>query len=312
MICVNSAPLTLPAVEKLTGLSREVLRKWELRYHFPQPVRGERGERRYSFADVHRLQLVGQLIACGMRPGRLVPLSVAQLQALLAARDSVAPPLPDALGLPQQVQSLLTRLSPATDAGALTQWFESLLAQSGLAWFVANLLPAFNQAVGDAWQAGRLGVHAEHLYTETLRQVVTSAVPTAAGKAALPRILLTTPPTELHSLGLLALHAQLRLCGADAINLGTEMPVAEVLAAVQGLQAAVVAVSVSACLDGQLAMAYLQTLRRALPAGCALWLGGQGCVALSNELRQDCEVFVDTPSAVLRWQQMVSAALAST
>ncbi len=99
---------------------------------------------------------------------------------------------------------------------------------------MANLLPAFNQTVGDAWQSGRLGVHAEHLYTETLRQVVTSAVPTAAGKAALPRILLTTPPTELHSLGLLALHARLRLRGADAINLGTEMPVAEVRAAVQG------------------------------------------------------------------------------
>ncbi|HOE41205.1 MAG TPA: MerR family transcriptional regulator [Rhodoferax sp.] len=74
MICVKSAPLTLPAIEELTGLSREVLRKWELRSHFHQPARGERGERRYSFADAHRLQLVGQLIACGMRPGRLVPL----------------------------------------------------------------------------------------------------------------------------------------------------------------------------------------------------------------------------------------------
>ncbi|HOE41203.1 MAG TPA: hypothetical protein PLB25_06190 [Rhodoferax sp.] len=82
----------------------------------------------------------------------------------------------------------------------------------------------------------------------------------------------------------------------------------------RGLQAAVAAVaavSFSACLDGQLVMAYLQTLKRALPAGCALWLGGQGCVDLSNDLRQGCAVFVDTPSAVLGWQQMGSAALAS-
>ncbi|HOE41204.1 MAG TPA: hypothetical protein PLB25_06195 [Rhodoferax sp.] len=40
--------------------------------------------------------------------------------------------MPDTLGLPQKVQSLLTKLSLVTDAGALTQWFESLLAQSGL------------------------------------------------------------------------------------------------------------------------------------------------------------------------------------
>ena len=51
---------------------------------------------------------------------------------MLVARVSVEKPVPDTLGLPQKVQSLLTKLSLVTDAGALTQWFESLLAQSGL------------------------------------------------------------------------------------------------------------------------------------------------------------------------------------
>ena len=69
------------AVEQVTGLTREVLRKWEQRYQFPQPTRGERGERRYSQGDVQRLQLICRLLKSGLRPGAVVRQSEVQLQA---------------------------------------------------------------------------------------------------------------------------------------------------------------------------------------------------------------------------------------
>jgi DNA-binding transcriptional MerR regulator len=68
------------AVEQATGLTREVLRKWELRYQFPMPTRGERGERLYTQDDVKRLQLITRLMKTGLRPGALVPHSKARLQ----------------------------------------------------------------------------------------------------------------------------------------------------------------------------------------------------------------------------------------
>ncbi len=55
-------------IEQATGLSREVLRKWELRYQFPLPERGARGQRLYRASDLPKLQLVKQLIGQGMRP----------------------------------------------------------------------------------------------------------------------------------------------------------------------------------------------------------------------------------------------------
>lgn len=39
--------LNIAAVERETGLSKDVLRKWELRYGFPAPLRDSQGERAY-------------------------------------------------------------------------------------------------------------------------------------------------------------------------------------------------------------------------------------------------------------------------
>jgi len=305
MTHVNSAPLTLAAVEKLTGLSREVLRKWALRYGFPQPLRGKRGERQFSASAVSRLQLQARLIAAGQRAGSVMPLDTAQLHALLARHPLASATAPTPRVLARQVQDLLQLLlAPADRAKALAQWLEDAIAHSGLTQFVAHTLPALNQAVGDAWQTGQIGIHAEHRYTEALRQAVTRALPPSLSTDAPPTVLLTTPPGELHSLGLLALHAQLRLLGADAICLGTQTPVAEVLSAAQHYHASVVAISISVCSNPALVGHYLQILRTTLPAHCPLWVGGAGCTVVSADALRGCEVFADTHSAALRWQQL--------
>ncbi len=310
MTHVNSRPLTLAAVEKLTGLSREVLRKWELRYQFPQPLRGKRGERLFSGEDVTRLQMQASLIATGRRAGSVVPLDTAQLQAALAVRPLVCAtaPLPDVLA--QQVHDLLLMLAPTGPTKELAQWLEAEIERSGLAQFVAHTMPAFNWAVGDAWQTGQIGIHAEHRYTETLREAVTRALPPSRNTDAPPSMLLTTPPGELHSLGLLGLYAQLRLLGADVICLGTQIPTAEVLSAAHSYSASMVAISISVCLSPVLAGHYLQILRAKLPTDRALWVGGGGCAALTADALRGCEVFDDTQSAVLHWQQLRLAHIA--
>jgi len=305
MTYVKSDLLTLAAVEKLTGLSREVLRKWAQRYQFPQPLRGKRGERLFAPGDALRLQLQARLIGCGLRAGSVVPLDTAQLQTLLAAQPNQALPRPEPAALARQVQALLALLAPQAGASALAPWLEDTLGQTGLGIFAAHVMPAFNRAVGDAWQAGTLAIHAEHHYTETLRQVVTRAMPHTGHSAATPRVLLTTPPQELHSLGLLALQSQLRLAGADVISLGTQTPAADVLAAVRSCRVGVLAISLSSHLPTALAADYLTAIDAGLPADCALWLGGAGCAGLpADTLRRGCEVFADTQSAVQRWQQL--------
>lgn len=299
MICSQSALENQSAVERATGLSREVLRKWEQRYQFPVPVRGARGQRLYAPQDIEKLQCLQRLTQLGQRPSQLVHLPLAQLQALLAAHT--APPDCDSAAREAAVQALLGHLTPGAPPQAVAAYLSSQMDQYGLPFFVAQLLPTFNQAIGDAWARGQLSIHAEHHYTETLRHLVLRALPQSPQPGALPRVLLTTPPGELHSLGLLALQAGLTLQGADCINLGTQTPAPNVLQAVAELKVQVVAISVSACLTPAAVNAYAQALSQGLPEGCELWLGGQGSAALAGGPDARWTLMHSTAQAVAAW-----------
>src|SRR3954454_13347977 len=76
----------ISAVERETGLSKDVLRMWESRYAFPKPARDDNGERQYSIADVAKLRAIKRVMAVGMRPGRLIDGSPEKVTGLADAR----------------------------------------------------------------------------------------------------------------------------------------------------------------------------------------------------------------------------------
>ena len=80
---------SIAAVERDTGLSKDVLRMWERRYGFPIPERDANGERLYPEAQVERLRLIKRLMDQGYRPGKLMATSVDEL-SLLAPRHRPA------------------------------------------------------------------------------------------------------------------------------------------------------------------------------------------------------------------------------
>jgi len=81
---LNQRPLmmSIAAVERDTGLSKDTLRVWERRYAFPQPVRDAQGERCYPLDQIEKLRLIKRLLDVGHRPSRLVGLPMDDLQAL--------------------------------------------------------------------------------------------------------------------------------------------------------------------------------------------------------------------------------------
>jgi methylmalonyl-CoA mutase cobalamin-binding subunit/DNA-binding transcriptional MerR regulator len=289
------APLTQAEVEQMTGLSREVLRKWEVRYQFPLPLRGERGQRLYAQADVQRLQLIARLVQCGMRPGKVVYLTLEDLQALLVsqARNNISP---------EPVTQLLSTLEPGSDPRAVGDYLERLVNLSGLASFVQTLLPAFNQAVGEEWVSGRLGVHMEHHYTEAMRQTLYAGLAKLRASNAKPRVLITTLPGELHALGAMGLQVALAVHGAHCVSLGTQTPVEELVSAAVEMDIGVVAISASVNQPPQDLLAYLVALRQSLPQQCRLWAGGLGVLPLAGQMPKGIEHFQSVEEAVKAWQ----------
>ena len=77
---------SIAAVERDTGLSKDVLRMWERRYGFPLPERDANGERLYPATQVERLRLIKRLMDHGHRPGRLFALAEDELMLLAPRR----------------------------------------------------------------------------------------------------------------------------------------------------------------------------------------------------------------------------------
>lgn len=300
----RSLMMSIAAVERDTGLSKDTLRIWEKRYGFPLPVRDAQGERCYPVEQVERLRVIKRLLDVGHRPGRVVNLPPEDLQAL-ADRSADAQGLPPRTGRgqaasvatpPAQVASTPAP-RPGFAAPALPdRWIDGalarvdahdvaglkrLLAQAvptlGLARFITEVCGPLLQAMGEGWLRGRFQVPQEHWVSQCLQQSLHAAIhalpPTDPAQA--PRVLLSTFPGEPHALGLLMVEGWLTLLGAQVINLGAQTPTADLIEASEHHRADVVALSFSGSAPAHLVQDALPAFRSRLPSQVEVWAGGR-------------------------------------
>src|SRR5204862_1778683 len=264
------ARFNISAVERETGLSKDVLRIWERRYGFPRPQRDDNAERQYTQDDIAKLRTIKRLMDTGLRPGKLIRQSLAELNVLAEQRvhprrDAIAP------AIERDVLTLLKAHDVAGLHGTLT----NLLLRHGVQRFVVETVAPLNRAVGEAWMRGELQVFEEHLYTEQLQAALRSAISAFPPPPGPPRILLTAVPGEQHGIGLLTVDALVSPEGALCISLGTQTPFEDLRRATLAHKAHVVALSFSMAFPLRQIGDALASLRRQLPPPVALWAGGE-------------------------------------
>jgi hypothetical protein len=226
--------LSIAAVERDTGLSKDTLRVWERRYGFPAPERDPSGERAYPLDQVERLRLIRRLLDAGHRPGRTVPLDLIDLQRLADASGPEQPESPrsgwDAAALDDYLA-----LVRQHDLEGLRRQFGRDLARVGLPAFVCELVVPLTRSIGDAWLRGQMQVFEEHACTEVLQTVLRTAVGSLPSPEPLdaPRVLLSTLPGEPHALAMQLVEALLRVEGAVCVPLGPQTPVWDLVLAAE-------------------------------------------------------------------------------
>ena len=289
----------ISAVERETGLSKDVLRIWERRYGFPHPERDENAERQYSADELAKLRAIKRLMDTGLRPGKLIPQSLADLNALAEKRVH---PRRDTLA-PAMERDVLTLLK-AHDAAGLHATLANLLLRQGIQRFVLETVAPLNRAVGESWMRGELQVFEEHLYTEQLQLTLRGAINAFPRPSGAPRILLTTVPGEQHGIGLLMVEALLSPEGAYCISLGTQTPFEDIRKAALAHKVQVVALSFSMAFPLRQVGDALATLRRQLPPAVALWAGGDMTRRLRKHLSgvQIIHEIGETLSTLKNWR----------
>ncbi|MDH4050489.1 MAG: MerR family transcriptional regulator [Rubrivivax sp.] len=267
--------LSIAAVERDTGLTKDTLRAWERRYGFPAPCRDAVGERAYPLDQVERLRLIKRLLDAGHRPGRVVSMEAATLRQLIDSTPAERePPVERAL----DDDGVLTYLAliGLHDMVQLRQSLARDLARVGTVRFLTEVLVPLNAAVGEAWLRGQMQVFEEHAYTEAvqtlLHRTIAATPPAPAG--AQPRVLLATLPGEPHGLGLLMVEAVLALEGAACVSLGVQTPVWDIVLAARAYRADIVALSFTGCTGPNATVHALTEMRAKLPPQASVWVGG--------------------------------------
>lgn len=243
------------------------MRKWESRYGFPMPQRTSTGRRNYPAETVEQLLSIRRLMAGGARPGDI-------LREFLSGRHQVI----EESAAPDHAKGL--SLLRASDLSGLRQWFLGRRDSMTAADFVERVAAPMAREVGSLWAAGALPVFAEHCFSEELQGVLSSWNATAAGSRRNPRILLTAPAGEGHSLGLRMAGAVLAEAGEHPLFLPTDLPNTEIVAAAVHYCVTVVGLTASVYYPPKLLLATLTEIRHELPASIQLWVGGAGTARL--------------------------------
>jgi MerR family transcriptional regulator, light-induced transcriptional regulator len=300
---VRPITVSIAAVERDTGLSKDTLRVWERRYGFPMPVRDAYGERAYPLDQVEKLRVVKRLLDSGHRPGRIVTLDIEELQSigesLSAAPQRIA--ATDKTELREYIA-----LIKSHDVDGLRRLLGQALMRMGLGSFVCDVVAPLNTTVGDAWMRGQIEVFEEHMYTESVNIILRGAIASAPSSSseASPRVLLTTFPQEPHGMGLLMAEAMMSLEACRCVSLGTQTPIWDIVLAATAHTADIVALSFTASQNPNYVMNGLEELRSKLSPQIQIWAGGSCPIIHRRSLEGVVPIAMlqDIASQVAQWR----------
>lgn len=220
MINQHHSTYTIQQVADLTGLSKQVIRKWEERYDVIHPQRLDNGYRIYTQQEVAILQRIQSLINEGMTVKQAA--STLQQERITLSTQTM---LAEAEVNPQQdyAQQIVEILLQEGMRGNDTQMLY-ILQQAhhtlGVKALVYNVIIPFLNEVGNRWCAGKWGEYQEALSSLVIRDFLANLRRNIHVPEEAPVILGSCLPNERHEIPLQILMLQSLLLGYRAIMLG--------------------------------------------------------------------------------------------
>ncbi|MCX5408881.1 MerR family transcriptional regulator [Streptomyces sp. NBC_00335] len=225
----QSTPVALGtgAVARRLGVSPTTLRSWERRYAIGPDRREEGRHRRWTPADIARLELMCRLTAQGAPPSEAARVARGARDAPSADAPAAATPGgPRALRLGDVRPECrgLARAAVRLDAPAVEDLLAAVLAELGPVTAWEEVIAPTLHAVGRKWAtAGERYVEVEHLLSWYVSAALHRIRPAPEPLRA-PPVLLACTPGEQHCLPMEALAAALGERGLPVRMFGPALP----------------------------------------------------------------------------------------
>lgn len=252
-----------------TNLTADLLRAWERRYRAVQPQRTKGGQRLYSEADVHRLQLLKQLSDDGHAIGEIGRLEIGALEHLLTRAPAAGAPRTEASDA--HVRAALDAAAELNATGVSDALRRAAMLH-GTSALIDEIIPEFLRQIGKRWHAGAISTAHEHLASAVARRIIAWTTESFRTPPHAPRLLVATAAGDQHEFGAILASAVAAEEGWNVTVLGAGLPARDAARAAEQVGAR--AVAVSAVYDTGKQGEHVRALAAALPRETTVFAGG--------------------------------------
>lgn len=281
-------------VARRTGLSTHLLRAWERRYGIVEPGRTDGGVRLYSNADIVRLRLLRRLTEAGHSIGRLAPLGTAALLDLVREEEEGAAGQDAARASAGVGERYVVPVLEAVEEMDGTRSHALLMRAAvglGSVEFVEEVVVPLLRRVGELWETGSICPAHEHMLSVAVQRVLAWLLDALPTDGTAPVLISTTPSGQRHELGAMLAGVMAADVGWRVVYFGPDLPVNDIIRAVEVTRARAVALSVIFDVERAALRQELETLQAAMPSGALVVVGGRGAEPHQEMLREVGTVF---------------------
>jgi DNA-binding transcriptional MerR regulator/methanogenic corrinoid protein MtbC1 len=266
---------TIKHAAEMVGIPVATLRAWQRRYRVVNPERSNAGYRLYGDEDIAVLRRMQALVTSGWSP-KEASKATASGEARVATTPAPRPDEPPVSGSASREGKAapdLVEAAAALDPFAVSRMLDEHFATSSFEQIVDSWLLPQLERLGRAWADNRVTVAGEHMVAAAVQRRLSAAFDAAGQDSRRACFLLTGLPSgSRHELGILSFATAARRQGLAVLHLGTDLPLADWLSAVERQQPDAVVLAVPTPSDVASAAELVQRLsaRQTLVA-----LGGQ-------------------------------------
>ncbi|MCX9190453.1 MerR family transcriptional regulator [Carbonactinospora thermoautotrophica] len=275
--------LTVSAVARRLGVAPATLRTWARRYGLEPSGHVAGAHRRYTPADIARLETMHRLMLDGVSAAEAARAALAlDVEDVGPEKVLEEPPRPRPRRRGGPVPRLrdgipaargLARAAMALDTPAVAELLAGSIEQRGVIWTWDNLLVPVLIATGERCASSGEGIEVEHALTDCAMAVLRRGLERLRQPANARPVLLSCVAEEQHSLPLYAVAAALAERRVASRLLGARVPATAAAAAVRRIGPA--AVFLWARMPGYGTAEYVRALPRTRPASVVV-VGGPG------------------------------------
>ncbi len=239
-------------VAQITGLSTQLIRKWEERYGAVEPKRLENGYRVYSAKDVMRIKQLQKLVSEGysIRNAVLYMEQNHIEHGLVPDREQdnlqeSAPPYATKQTQMMQYMDLMLAYGERGDNSGIQDLLQKVYSQHGLKYLSENLLMPFLHEVGERWEAHLWDEFQEHISSLAVRDFLIRQYSSFIAAPDAPLFLAACIPGERHEIMLHLAMLEAAIRGFKTSYLGISPAPNALRDAVESLRPKVVALSLT-------------------------------------------------------------------